>query len=230
MGRSISVDHGLIRAVANRVFLSSCGGAARPRLAAPYDLFPAVRRLEANFDQLKIEVQELLKKRELGRYEDIDPIRAAQISKDWRLYYAYVLGVTNEQAREDVPTLLEFAERTPGVVSAMVSVLEPGVHLDAHEGPYAGILRYHLCIETAAVNPPRIRVDQEYYTWKAGESIVLDDTFEHEVRNDSDQPRVIVIIDFRRPMGVLADRLNRYCLRAKQKASAQYIARANGDY
>ncbi|MGC9665989.1 aspartyl/asparaginyl beta-hydroxylase domain-containing protein [Planosporangium sp. 12N6] len=230
MAKSISVDHAVIRSIANRVFLKSCGGDRRPRFASPHDLFPEVRALEANFDQLKAEVQALLKKRELGRYEDIDPVRAAQISNDWRLYYAYMLGVSNEQAREDVPTLLEFAEKTPGVVSAMVSVLEPGVQLDAHAGPYAGILRYHLCIQTAAVKPPSIRVDREFYTWKAGESIVLDDTFEHEVRNDSDEPRVIIIIDFRRPMGAFADGLNRYCLRAKRKVSGHYIAKANGDY
>ncbi|MFF2079209.1 aspartyl/asparaginyl beta-hydroxylase domain-containing protein [Kitasatospora sp. NPDC058162] len=230
MAKSISVDHALVRKAANKYFLRSYGGDRRPRFTSPYPLFPAVRELEAKLPQLQAEIEELMKQRELGRYEDIDPVRAAQISKDWRLYYAYVLGVPNEAARKDTPTLLEFAEKTPGVVSAMVSVLEPGVNLDPHAGPYAGILRYHLCISTPEKNPPRIRVDQEYYTWKAGESIVLDDTFEHEVRNEADEPRVVIIIDFRRPLGPLADSVNRWFLRTKREASSKMIQLSNGDY
>jgi ornithine lipid ester-linked acyl 2-hydroxylase len=36
--------------------------------------------------------------------------------------------------------------------------------------------------------------------WKPGEIFVLDDTYEHEVWNDTKDERVILIFDFDRPM------------------------------
>jgi len=36
--------------------------------------------------------------------------------------------------------------------------------------------------------------------WKEGEIFVFDDTYEHEVWNDTDEERVILLFDFDRPM------------------------------
>ena len=46
----------------------------------------------------------------------------------------------------------------------------------------------------------RIRVDNTITPWKEGEIFVFDDTYEHEVWNDTDQERVILLFDFDRPM------------------------------
>lgn len=45
-----------------------------------------------------------------------------------------------------------------------------------------------------------MRVKSEYHVWKEGQSIVFDDSLEHEVYNDSDEIRVVLIVDFFRPM------------------------------
>ena len=144
-------------------------------------------------------------------------------STEWRLYYAYMFGKPNDLARTDLPSLLAFAESTPNVVNAFISILDPGVRLPAHKDPYAGILRYHLGIRIPEANPPRIRLDQDYYTWKNGEGAVLDVSFEHEVINESDEPRIIVIVDFRRPMGMYADLINRYFLWLKRRWAPQFV-------
>ncbi|GAA1270956.1 hypothetical protein GCM10009609_37580 [Pseudonocardia aurantiaca] len=53
--------------------------------------------------------------------------------------------------------------------------------------------------------------------------------FEHEVYNTSTGTRTMLIIDVRRPLNQVLDRLNRLCLRLKRRWSAQMIADADGD-
>ncbi|QIS12649.1 aspartyl/asparaginyl beta-hydroxylase domain-containing protein [Nocardia arthritidis] len=229
MRGSLSLNQPLIRNAINSYFLRASGKEHRFRIMSPYKLFPEARQLESQFDQIKTEVTELIARRNLPQYRDIDPVRAAEVSDDWRLYYAYMLGVPNPKAYQDCPTIVSFAERTPCVVNAFISILEPGVKLNAHNGPYAGILRYHLALKVPSTNPPRLRVDTEYHTWRERESVLIDDTFEHEVSNESDEDRIVLIIDIRRPMGFLRDKVNQASLRMKRKWSDQFIGRTNGD-
>jgi aspartyl/asparaginyl beta-hydroxylase (cupin superfamily) len=78
-------------------------------------------------------------------------------------------------------------------------------------------------------DPPRLRVDKEVHTWKEGEGILIDDTFEHEVYNNSDGRRVMLIVDIRRPMGPLSDAVNRLSLRSKRKRSSQFLKMSGDD-
>ncbi|WP_030785505.1 aspartyl/asparaginyl beta-hydroxylase domain-containing protein [Streptomyces sp. NRRL S-920] len=229
MKGSLSINQPGVRKAVNNYFLRNSGGRSRFRIMSPYALFPEARKLDAQFDQIKAEVTRLVETRNVRAYGDIDPLRAAEVSEEWRLYYAYMLGETNPNAYRDCPTFVDFAERTPSVVNAIIAILEPGVTLKAHEGPYAGILRYHLPLTVPENNPPRLRVDKEMHTWKEGEAILIDDTFEHEVYNESDGQRVMLIVDIRRPMGLVPDAVNKLSLRAKRKWSAQFIEQSNGD-
>ncbi|MEU0390135.1 aspartyl/asparaginyl beta-hydroxylase domain-containing protein [Streptomyces chartreusis] len=229
MKGSLSINQPGVRKALNRYFLKNSGGRNRFRIMSPYSLFPESRKLDHQFDQIKSEVTKLIESRDVRTYGDIDPLRAAEVSTDWRLYYAYMLGETNTDAYRDCPLFVDFAERTPRVVNAIIAILEPGVTLKAHKGPYAGILRYHLPLTVPDNNPPRLRVDREIHTWKEGEGILIDDTFEHEVYNESDGRRIMLIIDIRRPMGLLPDAMNRLSLRAKRKWSAQFIQDSGGD-
>lgn len=223
-----SVSGARFRVFANWVFLHR-SGRDRPRIMSPYEVFPPARELEAKFAAVQAEVDALMARRTIPKYGNFDPVRAAQVSEEWRLYYAYMFGATNELAREDLPTLLEFARSVPTVVNAMISVLEPGVPLPSHQDPYAGIMRYHLGIRIPSVNPPHIRLDRDTYFWKEGEGVVLDVSFEHEVSNNSTEPRVIVIVDFRRPLGPVADLLNRFCLWRKRKWASRFVDAAKYD-
>ncbi|MEV0375353.1 aspartyl/asparaginyl beta-hydroxylase domain-containing protein [Streptomyces sp. NPDC050636] len=229
MKGSPSINNQRLRALYNWVFLRKAGGKNRRRIIPSHAVFPEVWELERQFPALQAEVDALLASRSIPTYGTFDPQRAAQVSEEWRLYYAYMFGNTNELAKKDCPTLLSFAQSTPSVVNAFISILEPGVTLPSHQDPYAGILRYHLGIRIPTDNPPRIRLADEYYEWKEGEGTVLDVSLEHEVINESDESRIIVIIDFRRPMGPLAGLLNRYCLWQKRKFAPQFVEAAKYD-
>ncbi|MFF9544941.1 aspartyl/asparaginyl beta-hydroxylase domain-containing protein [Streptomyces albidoflavus] len=228
MKGSPSVNQPRIRAVTNWIFLRAAGP-DRPRVILPEKAFPAARELEERFPALRAEIDALLEKRTIPAYGAFDPVRAAQVSEEWKLYYAYMYGQSNELARDEVPTLLSFAQSRPEVVNAFVSILDPGVELPPHKDPYAGVLRYHLGVRVPRENPPHIRLDQDRHTWKEGEGRVLDVSVEHEVVNTSEEPRVVVIIDFRRPMGFFASALNRYMLRLKRKWAPQFVEASRYD-
>jgi aspartyl/asparaginyl beta-hydroxylase (cupin superfamily)/Flp pilus assembly protein TadD len=77
--------------------------------------------------------------------------------------------------------------------TAMFSVLDPHTHIPAHVGSSNARAIVHLPL----ILPEhcRFRVGGETRAWRLGEAWAFDDTIEHEAWNDSDQHRVILIID-----------------------------------
>ena len=67
----------------------------------------------------------------------------------------------------------------------------------------------------------RIRIENDIVAWKPGELFVFDDTYEHEVWNETDQERVILLFDFDRPMKFGGRLLNSFLLSA-MKMTAFY--------
>src|SRR5204863_5442246 len=97
----------------------------------------------------------------------------------------------------------------PGLVGAMFSILEPGKFLPPHRGPYNGVLRLHLgLIVPDAAERIGIRVVDQIRHWAEGRALIIDDTFEHEVWNDTDHTRVVLFLDFARPLRLTARWLN----------------------
>ncbi len=89
----------------------------------------------------------------------------------------------------------------PGMTTAMFSILSPRKHILPHRGPYKGVLRYHLgLIVPQDAEACRIRVGEDIRHWEAGRSMVFDDTFNHEVWNDTDETRVVLFVDVLRPL------------------------------
>ena len=83
------------------------------------------------------------------------------------------------------------------------SRLTPKSHIGAHCGPSNLRLRVHLGLKV----PPgcRIRVGEEVRTWTAGECLIFDDSFEHEVWHDGDEDRVVLICDMWHPQLSMAE-------------------------
>ncbi|NIP76307.1 MAG: hypothetical protein GTN90_10120, partial [Xanthomonadales bacterium] len=45
----------------------------------------------------------------------------------------------------------------------------------------------------------RIRIGQDIYHWETGKCLIFDDGYEHEVWNDSESERIVLIIDLWHP-------------------------------
>ncbi|WP_082203854.1 aspartyl/asparaginyl beta-hydroxylase domain-containing protein [Winslowiella iniecta] len=224
---SENIEMNLFRDTLNKKFIAFSGGEERAPFMNPLDVLPFSETLDRNFALIQSEIIELLQRRKLTRYEDIDKKRAAEVSKDWKLFYVKLLNEYNELGKSLCPNIYNLTKDQDNILSISIAVLEPGVCLAAHEGPYAGILRYHLGIEVPEVNPPYIRVKDQYHTWQTGKSIVLDDVFDHEVYNNASERRVILIVDFKRPMPKFYNFLNNMYLKHMQKRSKSLINNSN---
>ena len=115
---------------------------------------------------------------------------------------------------ERCPETTRLVEHVPGMQTAMFSILAPGKHIPPHDGPYKGVLRYHLGL---LVPEPEdrvgIRVGGQPATWAEGESLVFDDTFVHEAWNDTDGTRVVLFVDFKRPLAGIPRLVNEAILK-----------------
>lgn len=85
----------------------------------------------------------------------------------------------------------------------MFSLLPVGSQLTRHLDPCACSLRYHLGLATPNTDDCFINVDGKTYSWRDGEAFCFDETYMHFARNDSDQPRLILMCDVDRPTHTL---------------------------
>ena len=76
-----------------------------------------------------------------------------------------------------------------------------------------------------------MQVDEAMLTWREGEVLVFDDTYHHEVWNDTDEPRVILLVQFRRPAGLLGRVVGGLFLAAVRRSRFVQDARSSlGDW
>lgn len=84
--------------------------------------------------------------------------------------------------------------------SVEISLLAPGTHLRRHCGPSNHKWRLHLpLVVPANVEAARLRVCETTLHWEEGKVLLFDDSFEHEVWNDADSTRAVLIIDLWHP-------------------------------
>ena len=88
--------------------------------------------------------------------------------------------------------------------NAMFSLLAPHTRIPPHTGVANTRLVCHLPLIVPA--SCGFRVGETIREWKVGEAFVFDDTIEHEAWNDSDELRVVLIIDLWPPALGAADR------------------------
>jgi beta-hydroxylase len=116
---------------------------------------------------------------------------------------------------EMCPRTAALMREVPGMTTAMISILSPRKHILDHRGPYKGVLRYHLGLivpkDAAAC---RIRVGDDFRHWEEGRSLIFDDTFNHEVWNDTDETRVVLFVDMLRPLPFPESAINRAIIKA----------------
>jgi len=167
------------------------------------DHFPFLTAFEDQWEVIRDEALEVLKFREaIPGFQEISPDQyRLATEQNWKTFVLFGFGQRLEKNTQLTPRTAEILEGVPNLQTAMFSILAPGYHIPAHKGVTKGILRSHLgLIIPKDFEQCRIRVDETITAWKPGEIFVFDDTFEHEVWNDTDEERVILLFDFDRPM------------------------------
>ena len=147
----------------------------------------------------------------IPRFHDIMAEQApisANDGRDWRMFIMQAYGVKFRRNLERCPALAQIVRASPDVLSASFSFLAPGKHIPPHHGPFRGILRGYLVLSMplapSGMPAAVLKVDRREYRLHDGEFMLWDDTFEHEVRNESDQVRIVLLLDIRR-RGLPAD-------------------------
>src|SRR5205085_2516990 len=103
MKGSISKNSTFFRTILNALFLTYAGWNRRPAFLEPKTVFPEYKILEDHFDEIKEEIDKLVLTRHLTAYKDIDPIRAKEVSENWKLYYVSFMWQINPHAEKDCP-------------------------------------------------------------------------------------------------------------------------------
>jgi len=173
--------------------------------------FEWIPHIEAGWTAMRDEVRSLLRKGErIPGFHEISPdqLKITQDDK-WKTYMLYMYGRKVAENCARCPETARLIETIPGMKTAFFSILAPRKHLPEHRGPYSGVLRYHLgLIVPHQKEACRIRVDSQVAHWEEGRSVVFDDTYLHEVWNDTDEERVVLFIDFARPLRFPVSALN----------------------
>lgn len=119
----------------------------------------------------------------------------------WKTYILYAYGHRVEANCKRCPATDLILQTIPGIKTAMFSILFAGKEIPPHRGPYNGVLRYHLGLKIPKKeNALGIRVGNENRSWQEGKSLVFDDSYEHSAWNRSSETRVVLFVDFERPL------------------------------
>ena len=171
-----------------------------------YDIayFPWLQPILAAVPEIRDEARTILQHTAaIPPFRDFAPghERIAPSANDWRSFFFYGYGYPVAENLERCPIVAEAIKDVPGLVSAIYSVVGPGAHIRRHRGVSKAIMTAHIgLIVPREAEKCRMDIDGNIVVWSEGAVTVIDDTYEHEVWNDTDETRVLLLIQFRRPM------------------------------
>ncbi|HWF01714.1 MAG TPA: aspartyl/asparaginyl beta-hydroxylase domain-containing protein [Caulobacteraceae bacterium] len=173
-----------------------------------FDWLPA---LEAQTDAMRDELQGILAAdaKAFEPYVKLDTRRPPGFMNDmvgnpsWSAFYLWKGGEVVPEARERCPRTLAALEavplsKAPGrTPSVLFSLMRPRSHIPAHTGQLNTRLICHLPL----IVPPgcTFRVGSESREWVEGQTLIFDDSIEHEAWNRSDRLRVVLLFEVWRP-------------------------------
>lgn len=178
--------------------------------------FPWVKAIEADFPKIRAELDRVMLRRdELPNFQDISSdVKTIQTDNNWKTFMFCGYGVWTDENCRQCPDTVAALKKIPGLKTGFFSILAPRKHIPAHRGPYNGVLRLHLgLIVPEPRDKVRIRVDDQIAYWEEGKATLFDDSYNHEVWNETDGWRVVLFVDFVRPVYFPFNLLNWLVLR-----------------
>ncbi len=201
-----------------RAYINGVEGLLRRRPDADTLFFDAtqflwLQHLEKDWELIRDEVQPLLADR--GPIPTASQVQRTRNEVDeWRVVVLRLGGKKVARNALRFPQTDALLDRVPGLGIAIFSFLDGPGYIPPHRGFTKCVLRAHLPV--VVPGPPggcRIQVGSETRSWQAGKALVFDDTHEHQVWNDTDEPRVLLVVDFFRPSSPLLEFASRLAFR-----------------
>jgi beta-hydroxylase len=165
--------------------------------------FPWAAAIEKAYPDIRAELDRVLvRKPELPNFQDISAdVKTISDDAGWKTFFLAGFGKPSPRNIAECPKTWAALRHIPGLKTAMFSIFEPGKHLAPHRGPYNGVLRLHLGLIVPEVSERlAIRVGGEQCRWQEGKVLIFDDAYEHEAWNHTDKTRVVLFVDFVKPL------------------------------
>ena len=166
-------------------------------------VFPWAAEVEAGWKRIRAELDQVMQYRDQmpSFHEILKEVSTITTDQNWKTFFLAGIGMNCEENARRCPETMRLLKKIPGLKTAFFSILSPRKHIPAHRGAYNGVLRFHLGLLVPEPREQcRIRIGNEFRHWTEGKSLIFDDTFNHEVWNDTDGYRVVLFVDFARPL------------------------------
>lgn len=162
--------------------------------------FPWTKILEDNAAVIREEVFQLLE-------EDAKPLKPYFINKGmafppkhWKTMGFLFWKFRMHRNCRKCPKTTRILESIPHLTAGSLSVLEPRSNINPHQGDTDAIVRCHLGLSIPGKIPEcGFQVGKEIHSWEEGKTLPFCDAHTHTAWNQTDQRRIIMILDVVRP-------------------------------
>ncbi len=173
--------------------------------------FDWLAELEAKTDDIRAELTEVLARPEtffpylqadsnhLGRYDE-----GLLNNDDWSALYLWEHGKLVKENAQLFPQTLEALKLAPlpHIKGQAPMALFSKLKAETHIPPHNGVLNTRLICHLPIIVPARcgaLRVGNEERRWREGETLIFDDSIQHEAWNHSKQERIVLLFEIWRP-------------------------------
>lgn len=176
---------------------------ATPAVLDIHEYFPAANEFISEWQQIRDEALALTTDIEgIPKFHELLESQT-RISTEgygnWRVFIPRAYGHDIEKNMQKCPTLAKLLRQHPNVTAANISIIDPRKTIPAHKGPFKGIVRFSLglCVPNTETNEPGVvlTLDGKDYRTGEGDWLLWDDTYEHAVRNETDEHRIVLLLD-----------------------------------
>lgn len=158
--------------------------------------------LEENWKEIKQEIEGVIGSgKTLPKFHEVDDGQEYISDNDglsWSLLNLLLYEMWHKKNCDLCPKTTSILRGLSSVKSAYFSILAPGKHIPPHKGPYKGIIRYQLALSVPKNGECKIIVDDKDCFWEEGKSVLFDDTYTHEVINNTNEVRIALLLDIKR--------------------------------
>ena len=169
----------------------------------PRELFPWIPQIEANWEAVRNEAAEILRDRmSVPSIREVSPDHdKIALDEKWRSFFLWGYGLKVEANCARCPATARMLDQIPNLLTAFYSVMLAGAHVPRHTGPTKAILTAHLgLIIPLKRDRCHMEVGEHDVIWEQGKVVVFDDMYPHEVWNDTEEDRIILLMHLKRPL------------------------------
>jgi len=154
--------------------------------------------LESNYQIILAELQDII----LNDYKNIVPYynqTLASTPSSWTIFPLIMWGKQNTDNCTKAPKTLNIIKQIKGVTTCGFSILKPNTKIKPHDGDSNVMYRCHLPLKCLGTLPNiGFRVGSDTTTWELGKLISFCDAYNHEVWNNTNEERWVLIVDILR--------------------------------